>query len=191
MVEDSGKALVIALNKSDLLDGAGAEKALRQKTSDELHFLNFAPIHLISALRGDGVGELMRLVDAAALEHRKRIPTSELNRFFAEVCQTHPPPNKGAKMVTIHYLTQARVSPPTFLLFANHPTAVDKGYNRFIANRLRERYGFRGTPLRVVIKAKSNRVASGRKKGRRDPKKPTVKSPKRGQANRGRSKRRR
>jgi GTP-binding protein len=190
MVEDSGKALVIALNKSDLLDGTGAEKALREKTKDELHFLNFAPIHLISALRGDGVGELMRLVDAAALEHRKRIPTSELNRFFAEVCQTHPPPNKGAKMVTIHYLTQARVSPPTFLLFANHPTCVDKGYNRFIANRLRERYGFHGTPLRVVIKAKSNRLTSGRKKGRRDPKGAKgQKSPKRGQANRGRSKR--
>jgi hypothetical protein len=90
-------------------------------------------------------------------------------------------------MVTIHYLTQARVSPPTFLLFANHPTAVDKAYNRFIANRLRERYGFHGSPLRVIIKAKGNRVESGRKKGRRDPK--AAKSPKRGQANRGRTKR--
>ncbi len=188
MVEDSGRALVIALNKSDLLDGAGAERALREKTKDELHFLSFAPFHLISAMRGDGVSELMKLVDAAAIEHRRRISTSELNRFFAEVCQTHPPPNKGSKVVTIHYLTQARVSPPTFLLFANHPKVVDKAYNRFIANRLRERYGFRGSPLRVIIKAKGNRTTSGRKKGRRDPK-PAQKSPKRGQANRGRSKR--
>lgn len=184
MIEDSGKALVIALNKSDLLRGPGAERSLRDKTSDELHFLKFAPIHLISALRGDGVGELMRLVDAAAAEHRKRISTSELNRFFAEVCKTHPPPNKGAKAVTIHYLTQPRVSPPTFLLFANHPSAVDRGYNRFIANQLRERYGFRGSPLRVIVKAKGNRTTSGRKKGRQAPK-----AAKRGQNNRGRSKR--
>lgn len=190
MVEESGKALVIALNKSDLLNGPGAAKALREKTSDELHFLKFAPIHLISALRGDGVGDLMRLVDEVAVEHRKRISTSELNRFFAEVCKTHPPPNKGARVVTIHYLTQPRVSPPTFLLFANHPSAVDKSYNRFIANQLRERYGFRGSPLRIIIKAKGNRTTSGRKKGRRDsnPKK-RGSAPKRGQNKRGRKRR--
>ncbi len=167
MIEDSGKALVIALNKADLLTGAGAEKKLREKTTDELHFLKFAPIHLISALRGDGVGELMALIDAVSGEHRKRIATSELNRFFAEVCETHPPPNKGNKMVTIHYLTQARTRPPTFLLFANHPTAVDKNYNRFIANQLRKRYGFVGTPLRVIIKNKIGRPAKPNKnKGR-------------------------
>lgn len=167
MIEDSGKALVIALNKSDLLQGPGSEKKLREKTSDELHFLKFAPIHMISAMRGDGVGQLMTLVDAAAGEHRKRIATSELNRFFAEVCETHPPPNKGNKMVTIHYLTQARTRPPTFLLFANHPHAVDKGYNRFIANQLRKRYGFVGTPLRVIVKNKVGRPAKKNKgKGR-------------------------
>ncbi len=163
MIEDSGKALVIALNKSDLLNGPGAEKKLREKTSDELHFLKFAPIHLISALRGDGVGELMTLVEKASGQHRKRIATSELNRFFAEVCETHPPPNKGNKMVTIHYLTQPRTRPPTFLLFANHPSAVDKGYNRFIANQLRKRYGFVGTPLRVIVKNKVGRPAKPKK----------------------------
>jgi GTP-binding protein len=129
----------------------------------------------------------MQLVDKVAVQSRKRIPTSELNRFFAEVCQTHPPPNKGPRMVTIHYLTQARISPPTFLLFANHPTAVDKSYNRFIANQLRSRYGFEGTPLRVYVKPKSqgrNRNSGAKKgvvkKGRGA--KPTP-GPKRGQRN--------
>ncbi len=193
MIEDSGKALIVALNKSDLLGGQGAFKKLREKTQDELHFLNFAPMHLISALRGDGVSELMKLVDKVAAQSRKRIATSELNRFFAEVCQTHPPPNKGARMVTIHYLTQARVSPPTFLLFANHPTAVDKSYNRFIANQLRSRYGFEGTPLRVYVKPKSqgrNRK-SGAKKGvlkRGQGARPTP-GPKRGQRNAKRKRR--
>jgi len=191
MIEDSGKGLIVALNKSDLLGGQGALTKLKEKTKDELHFLSFAPMHLISALRGDGVSELMKLVDRVAKETRKRIATSELNRFFAEVCQTHPPPNKGAKMVTIHYLTQARVSPPTFLLFANHPTAVDKSYNRFIANQLRSRYGFEGTPLRVYVKPKSqgrNRK-SGAKKGvdKRAPK--PAPGPKRGQRNARRKRR--
>ncbi|MCP4448251.1 MAG: ribosome biogenesis GTPase Der [Myxococcales bacterium] len=193
MIEDSGKGLIIALNKSDLLGGQGAFTKLREKTEDELHFLSFAPMHLISALRGDGVSELMKLADKVAVESRKRIATSELNRFFAEVCQTHPPPNKGARMVTIHYLTQARVSPPTFLLFANHPTAVDKSYNRFIANQLRARYGFEGTPLRVYVKPKSqgrNRK-SGAKKGvdkkGRGPK--AAPGPKRGQRNQRRKRR--
>jgi hypothetical protein len=94
-------------------------------------------------------------------------------------------------MVTIHYLTQARVSPPTFLLFANHPTAVDKSYNRFIANQLRSRYGFEGTPLRVYVKPKSqgrNRK-SGAKKGvdKRAPK--PAPGPKRGQRNARRKRR--
>lgn len=176
MIEETGRALVIALNKSDLLQGPGAEKKLRDKTKDELHFLNYAPVHLISALRGDGVGELMRVVESAAGEYRKRIPTSELNRFFAEVCQTHPPPTKGNRMVTIHYLTQPRTSPPTFLLFANHPTAVDKSYNRFIANQLRARYGFLGTPLRVIVKAKSSGQNKGKgkaKKGKSGNRKPS------------------
>jgi hypothetical protein len=92
--------------------------------------------------------------------------------------------------VTIHYLTQPRVSPPTFLLFANHPSSVDKSYNRFIANQLRERYGFRGSPLRIIVKAKGNRTASGRKKGRRDPRPKKRGAPKRGQNKRGRNKRR-
>ena len=116
------------------------------------------------------------LVDEVADEHRRRISTSELNRFFAEVCETHPPPNKGSRSVIIHYLTQPRTKPPTFLLFANHPSCIDKSYNRFIANRLRERYGFRGTPLRVLVKAKKKvrlgpktkrRGRKGRGKGRR------------------------
>lgn len=165
MINDSGRALVIALNKCDLLHGAGAEKSLREKTEDELHFLKFAPVHLMSALRGDGVVDLMRLVDKVAAEHRKRISTSELNRFFADVCQTHPPPTKGNKVITIHYLTQGRVCPPTFLLWANHPQAIDKGYNRFIANQLRACYGFEGTPLKILIKAKSSHKGSAR--GRR------------------------
>ncbi len=155
MVEHAGKALVLALNKSDLISGDAAHGALRQAIKDTMHFLPWAPVTLLSAERGDGVDRLMDLVDAAAAQHRRRIPTAQLNRFFAEVCETTPPPIWRGKSVRINYLTQGHAKPPTFLLFASAPDGLSPQYKRFISNQLRKRYGFRGTPIRVVVKAKS------------------------------------
>ncbi|HTE51672.1 MAG TPA: ribosome biogenesis GTPase Der [Kofleriaceae bacterium] len=155
LIEDSGRAVVLALNKSDLLSGAGAGREVLRLAADELHFLTYAPRQLVSALRGDGVGELLSRVNAAAAQHRRRIPTSELNRFFAEVCERYPPTSRGGKLVTVHYLTQGGVKPPTFLLWANRADLVDEAYRRFVTNQLRQRYGFAGTSLRVIIKAKA------------------------------------
>ena len=157
IVEDHGRALVIALNKSDLLRGQGAASQLRQDTSDHLHFLSYAPMVHLSALRGDGVLELMDTIDRVAREYRRRIPTAELNRFFAEVCETHPPPIYRGRSVRIQYLTQGRAAPPTFLLWANRQNGVAPSYRRFIVNQLRARYGFAGTPLRVFIKSKKRK----------------------------------
>ena len=163
LIAESGRAVVIALNKADLLGGPGAGREILRTTADELHFLSFAPRQLVSALRGDGVGDLFKRVDQAAAQHRRRIPTSELNRFFAEVCERFPPTSRGGKLVTVHYITQGGVRPPTFLLWANRADLVDEAYRRFVTNQLRERYGFLGTPLRVVIKAKAR---EGRPRGR-------------------------
>jgi GTP-binding protein len=112
---------------------------------------------LLSALRGDGVDRLLDLVDRAAREHRKRIPTAQLNRFFAEVIEEKPPPLHHGRAVRIHYITQAVSRPPTFVLWTNAAAGLAPSYRRFIANRLRERYGFRGTPIRIAIKAKKDR----------------------------------
>jgi len=166
-IEQSGRAVVIALNKADLLDGPGAREKAREKTTDELHFLPFAPVHLISAKRGDGVGELMDVVDGCAEQHQRRISTSELNKFFAEVCETHPPPIYKGSAVSIHYLVQGSVRPPTFLLWANRPQSVSVHYRRFVANQLRKRYGFKGTPLRIIVKSKVGKRKKGRKNMRR------------------------
>jgi GTPase len=154
MVEQAGKALVLALNKSDLLAGEPARAAIRQAIKDTFHFLPWAPVTLMSAQRGDGVDRALDLVDQVAAQHRRRIPTAELNRFFAEVCEAVPPPIHRGKSVRIYYLTQGRARPPTFLLFASATEGLSPQYRRFIANQLRKRYGFRGTPLRVVGKAK-------------------------------------
>lgn len=156
-VEEAGRALVIALNKSDLLRGANAAEELRQKCADNFHFASWAPVVFVSADRGDGVDKLMDMVAKVAVQHTRRISTAELNRFFAEVCETVPPPVWRGKSVRVYYLVQAAVAPPTFVLKASAPDGVSPAYRRFLANQLRKRYGFRGTPLRVYARAKDTR----------------------------------
>ena len=159
--EDAGKAIVIALNKSDLLRGAAAVEAVRTATTDNFHFLTWAPSVLVSAERGDGVDKLMDTVAKVAIQHQRRITTAELNRFFAEVCETVPPPIWHGKSVRVYYLTQAAVGPPTFVLKASAPDGISPAYRRFLSNQLRKRYGFKGTPLRVFVRAKESRPKKG------------------------------
>jgi GTP-binding protein len=167
VIQEGGTAVVVALNKADLLEGPGAERRLRELVARELHFIDHAPVQLLSAQRGDGVAALMERVDEVAREHRRRVSTAELNRFFAEVVETHPPPVQGGKRVRIYYITQGGVQPPTFLLWANHPELVSASYRRYVLNQLRRRYGFAGTPLRVVVKAKRSSRARPPRPARR------------------------
>jgi len=155
-IEEAGRALVIALNKSDLVTGDAKKAKLRDLSEETFHFLTWAPTAMISAQRGDGVDRLLDVVERAAAEHRKRIPTAQLNRFFAEVIQEMPPPLHKGKAIRINYITQAKSKPPTFVLWANSE-GLSASYKRFISNRLRETYGFRGTPLRIFVKEKVDR----------------------------------
>ncbi|CAN5336873.1 ribosome biogenesis GTPase Der [soil metagenome] len=155
-IEEAGRALVIARNKSDLVTGDAKKAKLRDLSEETFHFLTWAPTTMISAQRGDGVDRLLDVVERAAAEHRKRIPTAQLNRFFAEVIQEMPPPLHKGKAIRINYITQAKSKPPTFVLWAN-AEGLSASYKRFISNRLRETYGFRGTPLRIFVKEKIDR----------------------------------
>ena len=157
MIEESGRGLVIALNKSDRISGSSAKSALSELTDDTFHFLTWAPVTMLSAQRGDGVDRLLDLVDKVAAEHKKRIPTAQLNRFFAEVVEEMPPPLHKGRAIKVNYITQATSRPPTFVLWANTPDGLAPSYKRFIANKLRERYGFRGTPIRIAVKEKKDR----------------------------------
>jgi GTP-binding protein len=157
MIEQAGRGLVIALNKSDLVAGEAARAQLRELTSDTFHFLTWAPSVMLSAQRGDGVDRLLDAVDKVAREHAQRVPTAQLNRFFAEVIEEMPPPLHHGRAVRIHYLTQATTRPPTFVLWANTPDGLAPSYKRFLSNRLRQRYGFRGTPIRIAVKARPDR----------------------------------
>ncbi len=155
-IEEAGRAIVIALNKSDLVQGEAKKSALKELTKDTFHFLDWAPVVNLSAQRGDGVDRLLDVVDQVAKEHRKRIPTAQLNRFFADVIEEMPPPLHKGHAVRIHYITQGAVRPPTFILMANKPELAPS-YKRFIANRLRQAYGFKGTPIRIFVKARKDR----------------------------------
>ena len=156
MVEQAGRGLVIALNKSDLVVGQAAREQLLERTRDTFHFLTWAPVVMLSAQRGDGVDRLLDTVDKVAREHVRRVPTAQLNRFFAEVVEEMPPPLHHGRAVRIHYLTQATVRPPTFVLWAN-TDGLAPSYKRFLTNRLRQRYGFEGTPIRIAVKVRPDR----------------------------------
>jgi GTPase len=158
-IEDAGRAVVICVNKDDLL-GTGraleaAQKQAREQIRDTLPFLAFAPIRFVSARTGHGVPELIATARACFEEHGRRIGTSELNRFFADVCETHPPPTFRGRSVRIFYLAQPAAHPPTFVLWANRPELVHHSYRRFLVNQLRERFGFQGTPLRIITRRRS------------------------------------
>jgi ribosome-associated GTPase EngA len=157
MIEERGKAIVLAINKSDLVPSTKKREALTEAITENFHFLPWAPVVWLSAARGDGVDRLLDKVDQVARQFRRRIRTSELNRFFAEVCEAMPPPIWRGKSARVYYLTQGRSEPPTFLLWTNNAEGLPPSYRRFVANRLRERYGFLGTPLRVISKSKSQR----------------------------------
>jgi GTP-binding protein len=153
---DRGRALVIALNKSDLLDDAGRKQAL-SNARDVFHFATWAPLQLISVANNRGLRKLMQQVGACAQAHKHRVTTAALNRFFEEVLERHPPPSMNNRSVRIYYATQVSASPPTFVIASNYPERVHFSYRRYVVNQLRERFGFEGSPVRVFYRGKERR----------------------------------
>ncbi len=153
LAEERGRALVVVLNKSDLMNGE-ERKAAITRTREVLAFAPWAPIVVASVKEGRGVQKIMSAVDAALKEHDKRIGTAELNRFFADVIETHPPPTQGKRTVRLYFITQAEVRPPTFVVVTNRPEDVHFSYQRYVANQIRRRFGFDGTSIRVRYRPK-------------------------------------
>ena len=156
LADDRGRALIIALNKTDLLDRDAQKKAM-DRAREVLAFVPWAPMVTVSALRGRGIQAVLGRVDDAVTEHRKRIGTAELNRFFEEVLDKHPPPTMHHRSVRLYYITQASVAPPTFVVMTNSPDDVHFSYQRYVVNQIRQRFGFRGTPIRVRYRGKKGR----------------------------------
>jgi GTP-binding protein len=132
------------LDKSKLL--FDYEKMVRGK----LKFLSYAPIVFISAKTGERAQKLFPLIDQVALARRRRISTPDLNRWLKEDVDLQRGSTPKARPVRIYYITQAKASPPTFLLFTNQKTPLHFSFERFLENQLRKKFDFSGTPVRFV-----------------------------------------
>jgi GTP-binding protein len=163
-VIDEGKALVVALNKWDLVEKD--EKTFDQYVAAlrrEAPFLDFAPIVSISAKTGQRVGRALDAALEAADERRRRVRTSELNRLLSDAAfRNEPPPVKGRRP-KLFYGTQAMTEPPTFVIFARNADAVHFSYRRYLENRLRDQFGFDGTPLRLVFRERERESRDDRR----------------------------
>ncbi len=156
LAQDRARGLVIALNKTDLLDTAALKKA-EELARDKLTFAPYAPVVRISAKTGRGLPELFRTIDRVHEAFFQRVGTGELNRFFEQVIETRPPPTSGGRAPRLYYVTQAQVAPPTFVAMTNAPDSIHFSYQRYVINQLRKRFGFEGVPVRVHYRQKRGR----------------------------------
>jgi GTPase len=153
LIEDSGRCALVVLNKKDLV-GRAAIDAKVESTREALAFLRYAPVLLTSAVTRAGVTAILGAADKALTQASRRISTGELNKLLEQIVTHKPPPaGRGGRHVRLYYATQAQVRPPTFYLSTNHPAELGYPYRRFLVNRLREAYGFGGTPVRLVLRA--------------------------------------
>jgi GTP-binding protein len=167
LVEREGRALVIGMNKWDLIEKrAGAIKKLREDADHWLPQVHGVPIVALSGLTGAGLDRLMQaVVDSHAVWNR-RIPTSALNRWLPEVVAAHPPPAVSGRRIRLDYITQVKSRPPSFVLFMSRAEALPDAYQRYLVNALRESFDLPGTPIRLALREKKNPYAS-RKSRRR------------------------
>jgi GTP-binding protein len=151
---ESGRALVLAFNKWDLLDDE-RRRYLEREIEQDLAHVDWAPRVNISAKTGWHKDRLVPALDKALEGWDKRIPTGRLNAFLGELVAAHPHPVRGGKQPRILFGTQASSRPPKFVLFTTG--FLDPGYRRFITRRLRETFGFEGTPIEVSMRVREKR----------------------------------
>jgi GTP-binding protein len=159
IADKAGRGLLVAANKWDLMKagGPGASKAFDDELARQMKFLDYAPVLHISALTGERVPRLLEQIDRVADARQRRVPTGELNRFVETITAAHPPSSKSHREVRVLYATQANVAPPTFVFFTNVATTFHFSYERFLVNRLREAFGYVGSPVRIQVRARRAR----------------------------------
>jgi GTP-binding protein len=168
---EEGKGLVIAVNKWDLVEEK-TDRTFNQYVEwirAEVPFLDFAPIVSISAKTGQRVGRVLETAIDIWGERRKRISTGELNRVLLAATERTPPPPVRGHRPKLFYATQAAVAPPTFVFFASDASSVHFSYRRYLENRLRDTFGFDGTPIRLVFRDRTSVKLPRRKKLRSAP----------------------
>lgn len=155
---EAGKGTIIVVNKWDLIDKDGKTSLKFTETiRDELGFMQYAPVLFTSALTKQRVHRVTELVKYVADQHAMRVATSVLNQVIEDATAINPPPSERGRRLKIYFATQPDVKPPTFILFVNDPEIMHFSYMRFLENRLRESFGFEGTPLKLVVRGRKEK----------------------------------
>jgi GTP-binding protein len=152
---DAGAGIVLAVNKWDLRAGqASAAEEVGRALREKFKYLEYAEVAFVSALTGARVLSLLPLVDAAASERARRIPTAELNEVVSAAVTKRPPPAEHGRPVKIRYVTQTGIKPPTFVCFTTSRRGLHFSYMRYLENAIRHAYPFRGTPIRLAVRGR-------------------------------------
>lgn len=155
---EAGRALVIVVNKWDMMKGTGVTmKEFAKIVRNDAPFLSYAPLVFASALHGTGVREILDSAIVAAQNHAMRLPTGEINRIIGDAIDAHPLTQRG-KQFKVYYATMPAVKPPTVVLFANDPTLLHFSYERYLENQIRKHYPYEGTPIRIQARKAETRV---------------------------------
>jgi GTP-binding protein len=156
LVEREGRAMVIALNKWDLIeDKPAALSELKEACERLLPQLRGIPLVTLSGLTGRHLDQLMEAIFAIEKCWNGHVSTARLNRWLAGMVDGHPPPAVSGRRLKLRYITQAKTRPPSFILFASRPEALPAAYQRYLVNGLREAFGFAGTPIRLWVRSSS------------------------------------
>ena len=172
-VVEEGRGLVVAVNKWDAVEektGSTFDQYVEWIRA-EAPFLDFAPIVSISAKTGQRVERVLELAVDVWAERRRRVPTGELNRIVGDATGRQEPPAMKGRRPKLFYATQVAVAPPTFVFFAREAASVHFSYRRYLENRLRDEFGFLGTPIRLVFRERATvrEPRRGRRKSQRRP----------------------
>ncbi len=155
---EAGKGVVIVVNKWDIVEKeTGTLEKYKKEIYDKLKYLSYAPIIFISAKTGQRVNKLFDLINYVAEQNSLRISTSVLNQVINEaIAMVQPPTDKG-KRLKIFYGTQASTKPPTFIIFVNDKELFHFSYERYLVNQIRKEFGLQGTPVRIIVREKSEK----------------------------------
>ena len=165
LIEREGRALVVAVNKWDLMSQkANLVSELRVDVDHLLPQVKGVPIVAISGLMGEGIDKLMKAIEESYAVWNRRVPTASLNRWFEQAVDANPPPAVSGRRLKLNYATQAKARPPSFIVFCSRADAVPESYLRYLVNSMRTFFDLPGTPIRIMLREKANPFAHKRKR---------------------------
>jgi len=164
LCEREGRAVVIGLNKWDLIETRGATlSALKEEASRLLPQVRGCPVVPLSGLSGQGIDRLMEGVMQMHSVWNRRVPTARINRWLESVKSNHPPPAVSGRRIKLRYMTQTKTRPPQFSLFGNQLDALPESYKRYLVNSIRETFDLPGVPIRLALRTSENPFDKGKK----------------------------